>query len=211
MGSFYRLKELNLRLPAGSHILTKETALQLHEATTLLETAEAEAARIRGEAQIAFEKERERGYAEGQRQADLDAVSRLVNETELLTGKLVELESELTGLVVDCVHRIMQGFNDHEKARSLIRSALQRMRKEKIVQLRVPPGWSQEIRASTDSVLSEFAEIELIDVFEDETLKPPRIIVESGLGRIDIDLERGIDGLRDLFHAISLAKGEAHG
>src|SRR5690606_996683 len=129
-----------------------------------------------------------------------------IGETDLLAQRLVNVEAELTDLVVASVGRIIHGFSDDEKARSLIRSALQRMQREKNIRLCVAPGRFQDVRAIVDSLLREFPGKELIDVYEDETLEPPRIVVESDLGRVDIDLERGIDKLRMLLRGGSSIK-----
>lgn len=211
MGSIYRLKQLDLALPAGSHILPQGEAAGLHEAAGILETAEAEASRIRGEAKAVYEAERARGYAEGIGKAELDTAARLIAETELLGRRLSDVESKLAELVIGCVRRIMEGFSDDEKARSFVRSALKRMRQESRVELRVPPAKVKEARASAANLVDEFPEIDLIDVVEDNSLEPRKLILESPLGRIAIDLDGGLEHLRHLLHAPSpITEGEKH-
>jgi len=195
----YRLGELCFSLAAGSHILSPDAAEELHEAASLLEVAEQQAARIREEAEVAFDIQKARGHAEGRRVAEEQAAARLIDETHLLAGRLQALETEVVNIVIDCVRQILHEYDDRDLAQSLVHNALQRMRSEKTVQLRVPPSRVKDIRASTDQLLREFAEIELIDVVADDRLEPHRLVVESPTGRIDLDLEQGVERLRSIF------------
>ncbi|GGA64929.1 hypothetical protein GCM10011385_18410 [Nitratireductor aestuarii] len=195
----YRLRELGFSLAAGSHILSPDAAEELHEAASLLEVAEQQAARIMEEAEVAFDIQKARGHAEGRREAEEQAAARLIDETHLLAGRLQALETEVVNIVIDCVRQILHEYDDRDLAQSLVHNALQRMRSEKTVQLRVPPSRVKDIRASTDQLLREFAEIELIDVVADDRLELHRLVVESPTGRIDLDLEQGVERLRSIF------------
>ena len=195
----YRLRELGFSLAAGSHILSPDAAEELHEAASLLEVAEQQAARIREEAEVAFDIQKARGHAEGRREAEEQAAARLIDETHLLAGRLQALETDVVNIVIDCVRQILHEYDDRDLAQSLVHNALQRMRSEKTVQLRVPPSRVKDIRASTDQLLREFAEIELIDVVADDRLELHRLVVESPTGRIDLDLEQGVERLRSIF------------
>jgi len=195
----YRLRELGFSLAAGSHILSPDAAEELHEAASLLEVAEQQAALIMEEAEVAFDIQKARGHAEGRREAEEQAAARLIDETHLLAGRLQALETEVVNIVIDCVRQILHEYDDRDLAQSLVHNALQRMRSEKTVQLRVPPSRVKDIRASTDQLLREFAEIELIDVVADDRLELHRLVVESPTGRIDLDLEQGVERLRSIF------------
>ena len=194
----YRLQQLGFSLAAGSHILSADAAEELHDATSFLEVAESEAARLRQEAQIAYDIEKARGHAAGRREAEEQAAARLIEETSLLDQKVRSLEAGLVDLVVDCVRQILREFDDRPLVQSLIRGALERMRSETTVQLRVAPGWLKEVRDSATQLVREFAEIELIDVVADDSLEPPRMVIESTLGRIDLDLDKGLERIRPM-------------
>ena len=201
MVSFYRLKNLDFQLPTGSHILSADEMATLISASALISEAEASAAQIREDAQAVFTTERARGYAEGYRQAEIDAAAFLFSENALLAEKLTQLETDLSALVVDCVRRLVDDFSDSEKAVSFIRSALRKMRSEKAVHVRVSPDRITEIRGSVKKLFNEFSEIDLIDVIEDAALKPSRIIIESAFGRIEADLDDSIARLHQLLLA----------
>lgn len=207
----YRLKQLGLDLPAGSHILPPEQARQLHDATELLDAAREEAARLVEKATTVYEAEKARGYAEGLRRAGEEAARQLVRETELLQVRLEALEAELADVVVDCVRAIMRDFDDRSVAFSLVRAALEKMRREKSLHLRVPPSLIKEVRAEIGLLRSEFAGIETIDVVVDQSLVPPRMILESGIGRIDLDVGQGIERLRSVLKSALSGEGGSDG
>jgi type III secretion protein L len=198
MGGVYRLKQLDFVLPAASHILSYGEAEALQEATGILEAAEAEATRIRGDAKSVYKSERARGYAEGMHKADMEGLTRLIVETDLLGQRLTQLEAELAELVVACVRRIMDSFSDDEKTRLLVRSALKRMRREKRVELHVPPAKAEEARTIAAGLVKEFPEIDLVEVIEEAALEPHKLTVESPIGRIAVDLDGGLEHLRGL-------------
>lgn len=201
MGTLYRMKELELHLPAGSHVLPPELAVALAEANDIVAAAETEADRIRAEARAMVETERARGYAEGLRQSREEAAARLVSETALLQQSLAGLENELAGLVIDCMRRLLDGFDDAEKCRAAVRAALSRMRREKNVHLRVAPEWFSTALASRATFAAVYPEIGIIEIFEDGSLSQCRLVVESALGRIEVDFDESLQNLQQLLSA----------
>jgi type III secretion protein L len=210
MAGYYRLKELGFTLAAGAHVLPRAEVEPIEAATALLDAAKRQAEDIVGEAKQAFEDEKRRGYEEGLTAGRLEAARMLLAETELLDGKLAGIETELAALVVASVRRLVQGFSDREKAEILVREALRQMRREKKAELRVAPEQYAEIRDSIEAIRKDFPEVQLIDVVEDASLKPPQIVVETSIGRVEGDLGRHLDELeRAIAEAVHLSAPEA--
>ncbi|WAJ30518.1 type III secretion system stator protein SctL [Antarcticirhabdus aurantiaca] len=191
----YRLKEHGLRLPAGAHVLPTEAVEALEAADALVRAAQARAAEIESGAQAAFEAERLRGYEEGLRMARLEAIERLLGETHLLDEKLAEIEAHLTEIVIAAVRRLVQGFDDAQKAESIVRLALGQMRRETKAELRVSPELHEPMRARVADILKDFPEIKSVDVVEDMSLEGSRVVVETAIGRVDGDIGRSLDEL----------------
>jgi type III secretion protein L len=130
----------------------------------------------------------------------------------LLDRKLAGAEAELTDVVVAAVRRLVQGFNDREKAEILVRAALKQMRREKKAELRVSHEQYQELRESISGLLKEFPEVELVDVVEDPTLVAPQVIVETSIGRVEGDIGRHLDELEAIVAGtIRSAAGQSDG
>jgi len=91
-----------------------------------------------------------------------------------------------------------------------VREALKQMRREKKAELRVAPEQYAELRDRIEDIRKDFPEIQLIDVVEDPALKPPQIVVETSIGRVEGDLGRHIEELeRAITDAVHLAAPES--
>ncbi|MEJ1160535.1 type III secretion system stator protein SctL [Prosthecomicrobium sp. N25] len=188
MVGYYRLNALGFALPAGTHVLGPAETGALNGAADLVAAAEAEAARIVEAARAAYEEEKARGRADGLAEAQLAAVDRLVEESRVLDEGLAAVERGLADLVVYCVRRLVDGFSANEQAEAVVRAALKQMRRAARAQVRVAPAQYAPVKAAVERMMANFPEMELIDVVEDAALDPPRVIVESAIGRVDGDL-----------------------
>lgn len=195
MAGYYRLNELGFRLASGAFVIRRAAFEPVEAATRILEQARLEAARIVGEAHAAFEDEKRRGYREGLEQAELDAVARVLNESAILDARLIAAEAELSAIVVQAVRRLVDGFDDRSKAEALVRTALRQMRREKRAELRVSPEQFPAMREAIRTIVADYPEVATVDVVEDETLRAPRIVLETAVGRVDGDLGRALDDL----------------
>jgi type III secretion protein L len=211
MVGYYRLKELGFRLSAGAHVLRGGEVEPLDAATALLKAAEQEAERIRQEARDAYAAEKIRGFEEGLEQARMQAVGRIVEESRVLDDALRDIDRDLTNLVIHAVRKLVDGFSDQDKAEAMVRAALKQMRREKRIQLAVAPSQIEHFRRSIGDIKASFPEIDLIDVVEDPSLDPPRIIVESPVGRVDGHFAQRIDELEAILRrsAVVIAEEDA--
>ncbi len=212
MAGYYQLKELGFRLEAGIHLLPRRMVGAMDEASALVEAARRQATEIVADAEQAFAREKARGYEEGRAQAGREAAARLLDENALLDLRLREIEDELAGIVIACVRKLVQGFGDDEQAASLVRAALVQMRREKRAELRVAPAQYAAMREGIGRIVADFPEVELVDVVEDATLSPPRIVLETAIGRVEGDLGRDLEALERIVRACALAgDGQAGG
>ena len=195
MAGYYRLRELGFQLASGAQILPKERFEPVDAAAALIEEAEAKAARIVEVSREEFVREQIRGYEEGRMRAELEAVQWLLGEEHLLEQRLSEIEKQIASIVMVCVRRLVDGFDDRQKAESMVRAALRQMRREKRAELRVSSEQLAEMKASIGSIIRDFPEVELVDVVEDSSLCAPQIILETKIGRVEADIGRSLERL----------------
>ena len=208
MVGYYRLNKLGFRLAAGAHVVRAAEAAPLDAAEALVQAAEREAESIRTEARRAYQEEKKRGYEEGLEQARLQAVGRILEESKVLDDSLHGLERELTGIVVHAVRKLIDGFSDEERAEAILRSALKQMRREKRIQLSVAPSQAQHFRDRIAGIVRDFPEVDLVDVVEDPALDPPRVLVESSVGRVDGHFAQRLDELEEILRRAAVAVTE---
>ncbi|GMP12233.1 type III secretion system stator protein SctL [Bradyrhizobium sp. TM239] len=185
MVGYYRLKEFDYALAAGAHILPRSEFAAIEQANRLIADAEAAAAELRYRAELSYQSETRRGYEDGLVEARIRSVGQLIEESRTLDVGLVAIERDLSRLVVECVRKLVDGFDDFARAEALVKAALRQMRREKSAELRVSPHLHAHFRERIAAILHEFPEVQLVDLVEDPTLQGSRIILETGVGRID--------------------------
>lgn len=195
MVAYYRLRELGFRLPAGASIIPKEEFRPVEDASALLAEAEARAREIVAGAEAAYQRECERGYQDGLARANLEAAERLLRESDILDAKLRDVEHDLANVVAASVRKLTDTFDDVARAEAVVRGALKEMRKERRAELRVAPEQLAHFRAAIGRIISEFPEVELVDVVEDSSLQAPQVVLETSVGRVEGDFGRTIDEL----------------
>lgn len=198
MSEVYRLKTIGLSLAAADGVLRAETLTEIAGADALLEAAEAEAEAIRRAAQEVYEAEKARGFSEGIAEAERQAAGRMLTEQHRIDRQLGAMERDLGRLVHDCVTRVIERFSDEQLTLELARSALATMRNQRRGQLFVAPDRQEELRAALSGLLTEFPEIELIDVIADPALAAPGLRLETDLGVVSFVLQDTLDQLRNL-------------
>jgi type III secretion protein L len=192
---YYRLNELGFKLSAGAHIIRRSEFAALEEANQILSDAEATAAQIGEEAKEAYEVEKQRGYEDGLVEARIHAVGQLLHENHQLDQGLLGIERDLSRLVAGCIRKFIDNFDDAARAEALVKAAMKQMRREKVAELRVPTKLYPHFRERITAIVNEFPEVQLIDVIEDPSLDPSRIILETSIGRVDGNIVQRLEDL----------------
>jgi type III secretion protein L len=78
---------------------------------------------------------------------------------------------------------------------------MKQMRREKVAELRVSSSLHEHFRARISAIASEFPEVRLVDVVEDSTLEPSRVILETSIGRVDGDIAQRLDDLETVIRS----------
>ncbi|MEM8796785.1 MAG: type III secretion system stator protein SctL [Pseudomonadota bacterium] len=193
--TYYRLSEIGFRLENGSGIIKAEDADALSQANTIVSDAEARARQIVADAEEHFELEKKRGFEVGQQMAERDAFERLVNEQISLDKGLAEIESSLAHVVVTSVRKIIAHYDDAQLAENMVATALMKMRRQKRLQLRVPPELMSGFEARVQKLVDSAPEVEIIDLIEDASLDAPNVVLESRIGRVDCNLGEKLEEL----------------
>jgi type III secretion protein L len=201
MVGVYRLKTTGFKLAGGSHVIPGALFDAIDRADQIVASAEAEAERIRGEAQLAYEQEKQRGRAEGLQQAQIEAIGRLVEETGELDRALAAAEGDLARLVVAAVKKIIADYDDLARAEAVVRSALAHMRREKRAELSVAPALADALRGRIGVILADYPDMEFVEVTADPSLGEGQIVLQSAIGRVDGDLAQRLDELETVIRA----------
>jgi type III secretion protein L len=210
MGGYFALKELGFQLAAGSHVLKAGAVAPLDASEQLIEAARQRAAAIVAKAEEAYRREHRRGFEEGTVAAGLAAVKRLLGESQVLDEAIHRLEHDLAGVVMACVRKLIEDYDERAKAEAILHGALKQMRRERRPVLRVSSTQYEHFRAKVAEIAANYPEVEFIDVVEDPTLVAPQIIVESSIGRVDGNLGQRLEELAELvYRAVARERADA--
>ena len=209
MDGYYRIGELGASLASGPFVIPAQRFEPIDAATRLLQEAEARARQIVADAEQAYRDEQKRGYDDGLAEARLGTVERLLAENRSLEIGLQNFEHDLSRIVMSCVRKLVDGFNDAERAEALVRTALKQMRQEKRAELRVPPALGQHFKGMIGNLIQEFPEVELVDVVEDSSLEGSHIVLETSIGRVDGNLGQRLSDLDVIIHRAHASAAEA--
>lgn len=198
MSQVYRLKPLGLAMASPDGVIKHDAVQTMDTADLLLSSAKAKADEILEAAAAVYETEKQRGLAEGRNDAALEAVARLAQEHLALDQKLLEIEDQVSDLILGAVRDVIASFEDDALVREITRTALATMRTEKRAQLHVAPEAEDVVRAALADLMADYPEIELIDVIEDSAITAPNLRLESELGMIEFSLDDSLDTLRAL-------------
>ncbi len=195
MVAYYRLKDFGFTMAAGGYVVPRSEFAAMEEASRLLAQAEATCAEILEQARETYENEKRRGYEEGLANARIESIGQLIRESSDLDQGLRAVERDLARIVAEFVHKLLVGVDKSVRAEAVVRAALRQMRQEKRGELRVPTALYEHFRERIADIVKEFPEVELVDVVEDRTLEPTRVIFETAVGRVDGNIAQRLDDI----------------
>jgi type III secretion protein L len=201
--SFVRFQDLDRApLPVTDRtelVLEPERVAAWQEAEALLAAARAQAERIVGEAQAAFDAEKQRGYEEGLMEARLEEADRMIENATKTVEYFAAIEHKIVGLVMQAVRRIMADFTDTERVVAVVQSGLAVMRNQKQLTLRLAPEHLEGIKGRAAELLERFPGVGMIDFMPDPRLKGDAAILESEMGVVEASIELQLKAIEQSF------------
>lgn len=190
MEKLYRLSDSALTLSPEVKILRREefenclTAAELFKELTVMKEKAAK------EAEEIYKKRYEEGFAAGSAEG-LEEYALKVMETAMsAVDSLESLEKQLVEVVIDSVRSVIGSFNDEELVKGIVHRALNAVRGEKRITVRVSPSQVENVRKEfASSLISQDGSSGYLDIISDASLKSTDCIVESSQGVIDASLD----------------------
>ena len=99
--------------------------------------------------------------------------------------------------------KIIGEFDQEELAVSLVKNALQHVRNEKQVTIRVPPSQYKMVHARINEILAQYKGVGFIDLVSDPRLSTGDCIMESDIGVIDASVDLQIKALQKRFDRLN--------
>ena len=197
MAAFVQLTPDAVRLDTTTRVLKAADYLCALEAETVLDEAREQAEKTLSDARQTYEEEKARGRAEGVAEAQGDVAAQILEVVSRSVDFLAGAEAEVARIVLACLRKILGDFPDEELVIRAARAALQVVRNEPRVTLRVSTDVESDVRKRVGDILSGNGEVSFLEVVGDERIGRGGCRLESEAGVVDASIDQQLQALED--------------
>lgn len=202
MGSLFRLIADTVLPPAGARIIKADDAATLFSANALLAAARERADAIVRTAETTFEQRKAEGYAQGLEEGRAEHAEKLM-ETAMASVAFIEgMERTLVEVIGEALRKIVGDMDANERIVLVVRSALNGIRGQQTVTLRVAPDDEPAVRRDIAALLDVSGRDNgFLRMIADPRLQRGACLLESELGVVDAGVETQLLALEKLLKA----------
>ncbi len=201
MGTMFRLNDDSIQPAAGTKLIKSAELGQLFEASALLEAAREKAASMEKAALEAYEEKRQEGYRDGLEEGKLEHAEKMM-ETIISSVEFIEgIESTLVNVVTQSIRKIIGEMGDRERIVAIVRNALNVVRGQQKVTVRVSPADEEAVLQAMAAMTSSASGSSFLTVIADVRLEKDSCILESELGVVDASLSTQLKALENAFQS----------
>ena len=192
-----------LHIDPSAKVLKAEDYAAYLEASEIIASAEQKAAEIIAAGKAAYDQQRQQGYEDGISESKLDQADQMLKVVSRTINYLADVEKAMADILMTGVKKIIGEFDQEELAVNLVRNALQHVRNEKQVTIRIPPSQFKMVKAKLNDILAEYKGVGFIDLVADQRLSTGDCIMESEIGVVDVSVDLQMRALQQRFEKIN--------
>lgn len=202
MATLFRLNEAKIFPTANTKIIKASEAKELLKAYELVAAWKKHQLELEKKAELAYQKAKEEGYQAGINAGKLEYAEKIL-ETVMSSIEYIEgLESTVVRVVSEAVRKVIGELDANERIVLIVRQALNVVRGEKKIIIRISPKDEKALRDSLASMLSFSADQQsFLEIQVDARLKRGDCLLESELGTVDASLELQLKALENAMNA----------
>lgn len=193
---------LQAKLAPGVRRLRASDISAWADAQSLVEAAKQQAAAIETQAQVAYQQECERGYAEGVADAQMEQAEKMIDTVSRTVDYFAQIEGDMVQLVVQAMRKIVDGYDDTEQVLIVVKNALAVVRNQKQMTLRLHPAQVEPVRARINDILSAYPGVGYLDIVGDARLTAHACILESEIGVVEASIEGQLQAIENAFQKV---------
>jgi type III secretion protein L len=139
---------------------------------------------------VAFEEERQRGYAQGLEDVKAEVTRRKLKLVEESAAFMSSVEEKMADVVMKALRKCVDEIGDKELVIPIVRKVMRTVvRNQRQITLRVAPDMVECVKARMTELLADFPLLDAVDVQEDARLKGTACVVETAAGIADASIE----------------------
>jgi type III secretion protein L len=195
-------RSLWLGIDPATQVVRAHEMAALREAQQIVADAQVQADAIVAGAQEALEAERQRGYAQGLEEAQLDQAEQMIENVSRTIDYFSKVEGRVVDLVMQSIQKIVSEFDDTERVVITVKNVLAVVRNRKQMTLRLNPQQVDLIKARVNDLLAAYPGVGFLDIVADARIKLDACILESDIGLVEASMEGQIAALRSAFEKV---------
>ena len=200
MASLFQLTHNSLSVATGQKVIKAKELQKFIEAQNILDEAKQRAALIIENAEKEYQIRKEQGYVDGQNEGKLEHAEKIM-ETVLSSLAFIEkIESTVVEVVTESIQKVIGELDENERIVRIVRTALQNVRNQQQILIRVSPHDEKIVREALAPMLQHGQSSHFLDVIADSKLTPDSCILETELGVIDASLSTQLKALENAFN-----------
>ena len=193
----------HVSVPAGKKVLSRAEYQNFYKGSRIIKAAEKQAIQIEQEAKVAFREEKQRGFDEGMMESRIEQSEQMLKMVDRTINYLSEVENTMAEILISAVKKIIDGYDDKDMVVGLIKSALQHVRNQHEVTVRVPPSQFSHVKEKAAAILADYKGVGFINPVSDPRLEKGSCILESKIGVIDASIDVQMEALKRRFSKLT--------
>ena len=184
------LNKEDFALQTDRRVVKATDVATVKSAAEIIAAAEAEAARIKSDAKVAYEIEKKRGYEKGLADGKAEIVMQKLDQVDQSVSFMESVEGKMAEIVLTALKSFMVEVGDREMVVQIVRKTMNAViRTQRQVTLKVAPELVETVRARVAEFRTAYPTVENFDVVEDPRLKGPACILETEAGVADASVD----------------------
>ena len=201
MPAFIRLTADHPHIDSSQRILKAKDYQITLTAERMLEDAKTKADAIIADAHSIYETEKEQGRADGIAEAQSEVAEQMLMLVSRSVDYLASAEADVARVVLVCLRKILGEFPDEDIVIKQARTALQVVRNEPRVTVRVRPELEAQVRGRVGEILCGNGQVSFLEVVGDEGLDHGGCRLETDAGVVDASIEKQLQALERVVSA----------
>ena len=171
------------------------------QAQQVLTDAEQKAREIVLSAEQEYEIQKALGHQQGLDNANQELAEQMMDTVGRTVDYFAQVEQRVAEVVMTSVRKILGEFDDQELTSQVVRNALNVVRSQQQVTLRVSPAQEQNVRQRLAEIMQGYSGIGYVEVVADHRLEVGGCVLETEVGVVDASLSVQLQALENALSA----------
>lgn len=184
------LKKNTFEVSTEAAVVTAEEAGVLARADEIVAAAEADAAKIRADAQVAYEAEKKKGYDDGIAEGKAEILMQKLDLIDESVRYMESIETRVSDIVLKALKKCVAEIGDKELVVQIVRKAMQAVvRNQRQITIKVSADMVPVVKERLQAILADFPSLSYADVAEDPHLADTACVVETEAGLVEASVD----------------------